>query len=68
MFVFSVFRKNCFIKSCLSSEDLPEYKISLFYIEWCNFCIHLRSSNVLYFAMVAAIALKIVASMSHSVA
>jgi hypothetical protein len=38
MFVFFVFRKNDFIKSCLSSEDLSEYNISWSYVELCKFC------------------------------
>jgi hypothetical protein len=61
MFVFLAFRKKCifFCKSCSSSEDQPEYKIAWPYLDWCKFCIHLRSLNVRHFGMVAATALKL---------
>jgi hypothetical protein len=39
MFIFFVFCKNGLIKSCLSSKDVSEYKISWPYVEWCMFCI-----------------------------
>jgi hypothetical protein len=65
MFVFFVFRKNAVIKNCSSSEYLLEYKISWSYIEWCKFSIHLRSANVRHFGIVAATALKIMASRSR---
>jgi hypothetical protein len=42
-FVFFVFDKNCLIKSCSYFEDLSVYKISCSHVEWCKFCIHLRS-------------------------
>jgi hypothetical protein len=42
MFLFVVFRKNGLIKSCSSSENLSEYKISWPYVNWCKFCIHLK--------------------------
>jgi hypothetical protein len=58
MFVFFVFDKNGFIKSCSSFEDLSVYKISLSHIDWCKFCIHLRSLNVCYFGMVEGKGLK----------
>jgi hypothetical protein len=49
MFVFFVFDKNGLIKSCSSFEDLSVYKILWSYVEWCKFCIHLRSLNVRHF-------------------
>jgi hypothetical protein len=45
-FFFFAFNKSSLIKSCSSSEDLSECKISWSYVDWCNFCIHLRSLNV----------------------
>jgi hypothetical protein len=45
MFVFFVFDKNGLIKSCSSFEDLSVQKISWSHVEWCKFCIHLRSLN-----------------------
>jgi hypothetical protein len=68
MIVFFVFRKNDLIKSCSSSEDLYEYKISWSYANWYKFCIHLKSLNVRHFGMVAATALKTMASRSPSTA
>jgi hypothetical protein len=68
MLTFYVFHKNGLIKSCPSSEDLSEYKISWSYAEWCKFCIHLKSLNICHFGMVAATALKIIASRSSSMA
>jgi hypothetical protein len=68
MFVFFVFHKNGLYKSCSSSEDLSEYKISWSYVERCKSCIDLRSLNVRHFGMVAATALKIVASRPLSMA
>jgi len=59
MFPFFVFRKSGLIKSCSSSEDLSEYKISWSYVDWCKFYIHLKSLNVRHFGMVAATALKL---------
>jgi hypothetical protein len=55
---FSYFHKNGFIKSCSSSEHLTEYSISWFFVDWCNFCIHLKSQNVRHFGMFAAMASK----------
>jgi hypothetical protein len=52
MFPFFVFRKNAPIKSCSSSEDLSEYKISGYYVDWCKFYTHLKSLNVGHFVMV----------------
>jgi hypothetical protein len=68
MFVLFVFRKKWPHKSCSPSEDLSEYKISWSYVEWCKFCIHLRSLNVRRFGMAAATVLKIMASRSLSMA
>jgi hypothetical protein len=52
MFVFFVLDKNGLTKSNSSFEDLSVYKISLSCVDWCKFCIHLRSSNVRHFGMV----------------
>jgi hypothetical protein len=51
MFVFFVFDKNGLIKSCSSFKDLSLYKISCSHVDWCKFCIHLRSLNVRHFGM-----------------
>jgi hypothetical protein len=51
MFVFFVFDKNCLIKSCSSFEDASVNKISWSHVDWCKFCIHLRSLNVRHFGM-----------------
>jgi hypothetical protein len=53
---FFVLHKSGHIKSCLSSEDLLEYKISWSYIDWHKFYIHLKSLNVRHFGMVADMA------------
>jgi hypothetical protein len=68
MFVFFVFDKNGLIKSCSSFEDLSVYKISRSHVEWCKFCIHLRSLNVHHFVMVKDTGLKSTASRSSSMA
>jgi hypothetical protein len=60
MFVF--FRKNDLIKSSCSSENLSEYRILCSIVDWCKFCIHLRSLNVHHIGMVAATALETMAS------
>jgi hypothetical protein len=52
MFVFFVSDKNGLIKSCASFEDLSVYKISWSHVDWCKFCIHLRSLNARNFVMV----------------
>jgi hypothetical protein len=52
MFVFFVFDKTSLIKSCSSFKDLSVYKISWSHVDWCKFCIHLRSLNVRHFEMV----------------
>jgi hypothetical protein len=59
MFVFLVFDKNGLIKSCSSFEDLSVYKISLSHVDWCKFCICLRSFNVRNFGMVEGMGLKL---------
>jgi hypothetical protein len=59
MFVFFVFDKNGLIKSCSSFEDPLVHKMSWFHIEWCKFCIHLRSLNVRHFGMVEGAGLKV---------
>jgi hypothetical protein len=58
MFVFFVYCKSSLFKSCSSSEALSEYKISWSYIDWCKFCIHLKSLNMHHFGMIAASTLK----------
>jgi hypothetical protein len=58
IFVFFVFDKNGLIKSYVSFEDLSVYKISWSHIDWCKFCIHLRSLNVRHFGMVEGTELK----------
>jgi hypothetical protein len=58
MFVFFVFDKNGLIKNCSSFEDLSVYKISWSHVDWCKFCIHLRSLNVHHFGMVEGTVLK----------
>jgi hypothetical protein len=68
MFVFFVFDKNSLIKSCSSFEDLSENKILCSHVDWCKFCIHLRSLNVRHFGMVEDTGLKNTASRSSSLA
>jgi hypothetical protein len=45
MFVFFICDKNGLIKSYSYFEDLSVYKISCSHVDWCKFCIHLRSLN-----------------------
>jgi hypothetical protein len=59
MFVFFVFDKNGLIKSCSSFKDLSVHKISWSHVDWCKFCIHLRSLNVRHFGMVEGMGLKV---------
>jgi hypothetical protein len=60
IFVFFVFTKIVsLIKSCPSFEDLSVYKISWSHVDWCKFCIHLRSLNVCHFGMVEGTGLKV---------
>jgi hypothetical protein len=47
MFVFFVYHKNGLIKSSPSFEDLSAYKIPWSHVDWCKFCIHLRSLKCL---------------------
>jgi hypothetical protein len=56
---FFVFDKNGLIKSCSSSEDLSVFKISCYHVDWCKFCIHLRSLKVRHFGMVEGTGLKV---------
>jgi hypothetical protein len=58
MFVFFVFDKNGLMKSCSSFEDLLAYKIPWSHVDWCKFCIHLRSLNAHHFGMVEGTGLK----------
>jgi hypothetical protein len=46
IFVFLGFRKSCITKSCLSFEDLSQYKISWSHVDWYKFCIHLTSLKI----------------------
>jgi hypothetical protein len=46
MFVFFVFRKSCFIESCLSFKDLSALKMSWSHVDWCYFCINLKSLKI----------------------
>jgi hypothetical protein len=64
MFVLFAFDKNGLIKSCSSFEDLSVYKISWSHINWCKFCIHLRSLKVRHFVMVERTGLESTASRS----
>jgi hypothetical protein len=68
MFVFFVFDKNGLIKSCSSFEDLSENKILWSHVDWCKFCIHLRSFTVRHFGIVKGTRLKSTASRSPSMA
>jgi hypothetical protein len=68
MFVFFVFDKNGLIESCSSFDDLSVYKISCSHVDWCKFCIHLRSLNVVHFGMVEGTGLKSTASRLPSMA
>jgi hypothetical protein len=68
MFVFFVFDKNGLIESYSSFEDLSVYKISCSHVDWCKFCIHLRSLNVRHFRMVEDTGLESTASRSPSMA
>jgi hypothetical protein len=68
MFVFFDFDKNDLIKICSSFEDLSVYKLSCSHVEWCKFCIHLRSLNVRHFGMVEGTGLESTASRLPSMA
>jgi hypothetical protein len=58
MFVFFASDKKGLIKSCSFFEDLSVYKISCSHVNWCKFCIHLRSLNVRHFGVVKDTGLK----------
>jgi hypothetical protein len=68
MFVFFVFGKTDLMKSCSSFEDLSVYKISWSHVDWCKFCIHLRSLNVRHFGILEDTGLISMASRLHSMA
>jgi hypothetical protein len=68
MFVFFVSDKNGLPKSCSSFKDLSVCKISWSHVDWCKFCIHLRSLNVRHFVMVEDTGLNSTASRSPSMA
>jgi hypothetical protein len=65
---FLFFDKNDLIKSCSSFEELSVYKISWSHVDWCKFCIHLRSLNVRHFGIVEGMGLMSKASRSPSMA
>jgi hypothetical protein len=48
MFLFLVSRKSGPIKSCSSSEDLSADRISWSRFDWCEFFMHLRSLDVIF--------------------
>jgi hypothetical protein len=58
MFVIFGFDKNGLIKSYSPFKYLSVYKISWSHVDWCKFCIHLRSLNVHCFVMVEGTGLK----------
>jgi hypothetical protein len=68
MFVFFVFDKNGLIKSCSSFEDLSVFKISWSHVDWCKFCVHLRSLNVRHFGILEGMELISMVSRSPSMA
>jgi hypothetical protein len=68
MLVFFVFDKNGVVKSYSSFEALSVYEISWSHVDWCKFCIRLRSLNVRHFGMVEGMGLKSTASRSPSMA
>jgi hypothetical protein len=68
IFVFFVSDKNGLIKSCTSFEDLSVYKMSWSHVDWCKFCIQLRSLNARHFGTVEGTGLKSTASRSPSMA
>jgi hypothetical protein len=68
MFVYFVLDKNGLIKSYSTFEALSVYKISWSHLDWCKFCIHLRSLNVRHFGVVEGTGLKSTASRSPSMA
>jgi hypothetical protein len=68
MLVFFVFNKNGLIKSCSSFEGLSVFKIPWSHVDWCKFCIHLRSLNVRHFLMLEGTGLIGTASRSPSMA
>jgi hypothetical protein len=55
MFVFLVSRKSGLIISYLSSDKVSTYKLSQPYVDWRNFCFHLRSLNVRHFETFVAV-------------
>jgi hypothetical protein len=59
MFVFFVFDKNGLIKSCSSFEDISVNNISWSHVDWCKFCIHLKSLKDSHFGMVEGTGLKV---------
>jgi hypothetical protein len=64
MSVFLALHMNGKIKICSAFEDLSAYKMSLSHVDWCKFCIHLRSLNVRHFRMFQATGLRSVVSRS----
>jgi hypothetical protein len=68
MYELLVYHKNGLNKSCSPFEDLSACKTLWSHIQWCKFCIHLRSLNVCHFGMVESTGLKSMALMSPSTA
>jgi hypothetical protein len=59
MFIYLDSHKCGLMKSCSFSKDLSEFKMSCSCVEWCKFCVHLRSLNISFLVMVVATALKL---------
>jgi hypothetical protein len=55
-------------KICSSFDGLAIYKMSMIRVDWCQFCIHLRSLNVSHFGMVVSVGLKRMEVISLSMA
>jgi hypothetical protein len=58
-FYFTFFHKNYLTRSCSSFTDLSAYETTWSQVDWCTFCIHLRSLNVCNFGIVQAMGLKV---------
>jgi hypothetical protein len=66
--IFGFFKKSGLIKTCSSSEDQSIYKTAWSHVDWCKFCIHLRSLNVHHIEIVKYRELKIMEPRSPSMA
>jgi hypothetical protein len=60
------FLKNSLSRGCSSFEDMSANKMSWSHVDWCKFCIHLRSLNIRHFGLFEATGLKIMALRSPS--